>query len=230
MKFLLFWDIDGTLTNSGGASRRALRAALLNHFGINGLLDDIDFAGRTDRWIMRQIFVKFSVPATETNFAGYSQSYLSLLPGEMNNPHARVFPGARDLVAAAAGRSDVVQGLLTGNLRRGAEVKLAHHGLWDYFPFGAFGDDSEFRNDLGAYGLRRARERHGADFLPERVWVIGDTPHDIACARAIGANCLAVATGRHSADDLAEHRPTAVLPDLVDAAAFWRIIESPPSS
>ena len=226
MKFLLFWDIDGTLTNSGGASRRALRAALLNHFGINGLLDDIDFAGRTDRWIVRQIFAKFRVPDTDDNFIAYSQVYLALLPQEMKTPGAKVFPGAAELVDAAARRSDVAQGLLTGNLRRGAEVKLTHHGLWDYFPFGAFGDDSEQRNELGPHGLRRARERHGVEFPPERVWIIGDTPHDIACARAIGARCLAVATGRHTPAELAAHHPSAVLSDLVDGRAFWKIIES----
>ena len=75
-------------------------------------------------------------------------------------------------------------------------------------------------------GLRRARERHGIEFSPDRVWVIGDTPHDIACARAIGANCLAVATGRHSPSELAAHQPDAVLPDLADDRAFWKIIES----
>jgi len=227
MKTLLLWDIDGTLTNSGGASRRALTTALFKQFGISGLLDDIDFSGRTDRWIIRQVFAKFGVPATEENFAGYSEAYLGLLPAEMHTPQARVFPGARDLVEAAGRRPGVAQGLLTGNFRRGAEVKLSHHGLWRHFPFGAFGDESEFRNELGPHGLRRARETHGVDFHPSRVWVIGDTPHDVACARAIGANCLAVATGRHSAADLAGSNPTAVMSDLADSQAFWNIIENP---
>jgi phosphoglycolate phosphatase len=222
MTLLLLWDIDGTLLSSGGAGMRALQAGLTNAFGINGLLEDIEFAGRTDRWIMRQIFLKFDLPASETNFARYIEAYLAALPAAMADGPARVLPGARDLVAAAAIRSGVAQGLLTGNLRRGAQVKLGFHGFWEPFAFGAFGDDAELRNELGPYALRRARERHGQEFLPHQVWVIGDTPHDIACARAIGANSLALATGQHSLAALQAHAPTAALPDLQDADRFWR--------
>lgn len=220
---LLLWDIDGTLLNSGGAGARALRTGLRRAFGIDGALDDIDFAGRTDRWILRQIFKKFAVPATEENFARCLDAYLTELPGELANPHARVLAGVRPLLAAAAARGDIAQGVLTGNVRRGAQAKLAHHGLWDVFAFGAFGDDSEIRDELGPHALRRAREHCGVAFAPERVWIIGDTAHDIACARAIGARVLAVATGGHAAEALAAHRPDALLPDLTDAAAVWRV-------
>jgi phosphoglycolate phosphatase len=224
MKLLLLWDIDGTLLNSGGAGMRALQAALLNAFDINGLLDDIDFAGRTDLWIMRRIFGKFGIDATGPNFLRYTDAYLEALPTAMAAGAARVLPGARELLQVLDGKNDVGVGLLTGNLRRGAQVKLSHHGLWDHFPFGAFADDSELRDELGPHALRRARERHGVDFRPERVWVIGDTPHDIACANAIGANSLAVATGGHTADQLASHGPTRLLPDLADPQAFWHAL------
>src|ERR1044071_5292339 len=102
MKTLLLWDIDGTLIASGGAGMRALRAALSTVFRINGSLDDIDFAGRTDRWIMRQVFAKFQLEATEENFARYSDGYVAALPRELANPAARVLPGVRTLLAAAA--------------------------------------------------------------------------------------------------------------------------------
>jgi phosphoglycolate phosphatase-like HAD superfamily hydrolase len=128
------------------------------------------------------------------------------------------------VLAAAAVRGDIAQGVLTGNVRRGAQTKLAHHGLWDFFAFGAYGDDSEIRDELGPHALRRAREHCGVDFAAERVWIIGDTAHDIACARAIGARVLAVATGGHSLEALAAHRPDALLPDLTDAAAVWRVL------
>ncbi len=224
MKTLLLWDIDGTLLASGGAGLRALQVALARVFAVDGPLDDIDFAGRTDRWILRRIFEKFSLPATEENFARYLEAYVAALPAALANPHARVLPGVRALLAAAAARPDVTQGLLTGNIRRGAQAKLGHHGLWDHFPFGAFADDSEHRNDLGPHALRRAREHAGVDFEPTRVWVIGDTPHDIACGRAIGARTLALATGSHSLDSLRAHAPDAALPDLADAAAFWNLV------
>jgi len=228
VRLLLLWDIDGTLISSGGAEMRALQHGLDNAFGINGLLDDIEFAGRTDRWIMRQIFGKFGLQPTEENFLRYTEAYLAALPAAMAGGSARVLPGARELVLAAAGRPQVAQGLLTGNLRRGAQVKLGFHGLWDPFAFGAFGDDSELRNELGPHALVRARERHGVEFAARQVWVIGDTPHDIACAKAIGANSLALATGQHSLDALRAHAPTAGLRDLGDPAAFWAAVAGAP--
>ena len=130
------------------------------------------------------------------------------------------------LLATAGARPDVAQGLLTGNVERGARTKLSHHDLWDHFPFGAFADDSEFRNELGPHALRRAHAHTGVHFPPTRTWIIGDTPHDIACARVIGANVIAVATGTHTAAELAAHSPDALLADLADAAAFWNIITS----
>lgn len=170
---------------------------------------------------MRQIFRKFEIAATEANFERYIEAYLAALPRAMAEGSARVLPGARELVASAGARGQVAQGLLTGNLRRGAQVKLGFHSLWEAFPFGAFGDDSELRNELGPHALRRAQAQHGVVFRPDQVWIIGDTPHDIACARAIGANSLAVATGQHTVAELLAHQPTAHLGDLGDAAAFW---------
>ena len=223
-KTLLLWDIDGTLVVSGGAGSAALRAALADTFGVDGSLDDIDFAGRTDRWIVRQIFHKFSLSATEENVARYLDNYLAHLPSALANPRARVLPGVHDVLRAARACPDFSQGVLTGNVRRGAQAKLVHHGLWDHFPFGAFGDDSEHRNELGPHALRRAREHTGADFAVDRVWIIGDTAHDIACARAFGARVLAVATGGHTLDELSAHRPDALLPDLADTDGVLRVL------
>ncbi|HWA10714.1 MAG TPA: haloacid dehalogenase-like hydrolase [Opitutaceae bacterium] len=225
MKLLLLWDIDGTLISSGGAGMRALQRALETTFGLAGSLDDIDFAGRTDRWIIRRVFSKFGLDATEENFSRYIEGYLSMLPAELANPNARVLPGVATLLAAAGARADVAQGLLTGNIRRGAEIKLGFHGLWRHFPFGAFADDGEMRNDLGPHALRRAREHAGLAFPADRTWVIGDTPFDIECGRVIGARTLALATGSHSTASLLAHQPSAVLADLSDVDAFWRIVE-----
>ena len=221
---LLLWDIDGTLIASGNAGMHALRTGLQAAFGLEGSLDDIDFAGRTDRWIVRRIFEKFNVPYTDENFTRCIDGYIAALPSALANPRARVLPGVRELLAVAANRQGLTQGLLTGNLRRGAQAKLGHHGLWDFFPFGAFADDGEFRNELSPHALRRAHEHTHARFQPDRVWVIGDTPHDIECGRVIGARTLAVATGGHSLEQLAGHAPDALLPDLADHTAFWKIV------
>jgi phosphoglycolate phosphatase-like HAD superfamily hydrolase len=204
---------------------RALEAALTKVFGLTGSLADIEYAGRTDRWILRQVFAKFNLPASEENFARYFEGYAEALPGELARGGSRVLPGVLALIEEAAHRPDISQGLLTGNLRRGAEAKLGRFDLWRYFPFGAFADDSEDRAQLGPHALARATLHHGvAGFPPERVWVIGDTPHDIACGRAIGARTLAVATGNFTVDDLKAHQPTAVLADLSDPEEFWRIV------
>ena len=227
MQTLLLWDIDGTLITSGGAGKRALRVPLRDLFGLNATLDDIDYTGRTDGNILRQIFARHSLPATEQNLTRYLDGYLAALPAELVGSNNLILPGVRALLAASAARPDITQALLTGNVRRAAHIKLAHHGLWDFFPFGAFADDSEHRDALGPYAVRRAREHTGVEFSPERIWVIGDTPHDIACGRAIGARTLSVATGGHPASVLAAHKPTCVVSDLGDAEAFWRLIDSP---
>ena len=184
----------------------------------------IEFAGRTDPWIIRQIFARFGIEHTPGNVARYVDGYIALLPGILAQSRARILPGVSEILGQAAAHTGVVQGLLTGNLRRGAEAKLGFHGLWEYFPVGAFADDSEVRSELGPHALRRARSHWGLDFPAERVWIIGDTPHDIACARAIGARAMAVATGGSKAQELAGHNPDIVLEDLGDPGAFWDAI------
>ena len=104
--------------------------------------------------------------------------------------------------------------LLTGNLKRGAKLKLSHYGIWDFFEFGAFADDHHDRNELGPFAQERAREKHAIDFAAAEIDVIGDTPHDIACGKAIGARTIAVTTGNFSRAQLAEHQPDRILDDF----------------
>lgn len=205
---------------------RALSVALHRIYGIAGSLEDIDFAGRTDRWIMREVFRKFSIPITEDNFARYFEGYVAALPEQLANPNARVLPGVREVLQQIRGHSSIAQGLLTGNMERGARAKLAHHGLWDYFPFGAFADDSEHRNELGPHAVKRALAHHGVEFKGTNVWVIGDTPHDIACGKAIGAKTLGVGTGGYRLEQLRGYHPTALMEDLSDVGAVLQLFES----
>lgn len=200
---------------------RALSAALATTFGISHSLADIEFAGRTDRWILQQIFSKFGLPSEASASDRFFQAYFSKLPAELSPESAYLLPGVADLISQVHGQPHLTQGLLTGNMKASAEIKLRFSGVWDYFPFGAFGDEHERRDDLGPLAVARARAHRGISFAPEQIWIIGDTPHDIACGRALGARTLAVATGRHSMDELARHAPDRLLPDLADTKAFW---------
>jgi phosphoglycolate phosphatase-like HAD superfamily hydrolase len=220
-KILILWDIDGTILHSGGAGMNALQASLREVFGVSGSFEGIEFAGRTDPWIIRQVFIRFGIEQSEKNLRSYIDAYIALLPGILGQSRARILPGVAEILGQAARHPTVVQGLLTGNLRRGAQTKLGFHGLWDYFPIGAFADDSEVRNELGPHALRRAAGHWGLDFPSDRVWVVGDTPHDISCARAFGARVLAVATGGSNASELARCGPDALLEDLGRPEAFW---------
>ncbi|MDD3180290.1 MAG: HAD family hydrolase [Opitutaceae bacterium] len=225
-KKLILWDIDGTLIVSRGAGMRAMERALWQRFGIVDSLDSIDWAGRTDSWIAHEILNRHRLGDSPQNIHDYLETYLELLPAELKTTQGYTLPGIVDLLEILHLRRDVAQGLLTGNLARGAQLKLQHFRVWHYFQFGAFADDSPRRNDLGPHAVRRAREQHRVDFPPERTFIIGDTPHDIACGKAIGAKTIAVATGKYSVTDLAHHQPTAVFPNFADTTAFLRVIDS----
>ena len=225
MKTLLLWDIDGTLL-SGGSGMRALEVALQREFGVGAPAPTkgIDFAGRTDVWIMRQIFARLGLPDSDANLSRLLAAYLSELPAALKHPSTRILPGVTMALESLSARGDCAQAILTGNVERGARIKLNHHGLSHFFAFGAYADDSELRNDLGPIALRRARDHHGVEFAPESIYIIGDTPHDIACGKIIGARTIAVATGLYSMDELRAETPTAVLADLSDTAAFLRAV------
>ena len=227
MKTLLLWDIDGTLIDSGGAGERALRLSLEQGFGIADTLAWLDWAGRTDIWIARKILEHHRFGASKENIDHLLDGYLAAVAHEMVNPQARVLVGVRELLATISIHPRVAQGLLTGNLERGAKIKLEHFDLWRYFPFGAFADDNELRDELGPHAMRRAGEHHRIPFTPDRVIVIGDTPHDIACGRALGARTVAVATGKFSVAALQTFEPDLVLTDLSDEGAFWREVGIP---
>lgn len=223
---LLLWDIDGTLIVSQGAGVRAMERGFRQRFGLPCDLGKVDWAGRTDSWITGEVLRANGIPVTPENVQAYLEAYLTALPEELAaGTQGQVLPGVIELLEAVHHRPGVAQGLLTGNLRRGAEFKLTHYKVWHYFEFGAFADDSPRRNDLGPHALRRARERHALDFVPERTFIIGDTPHDVECGRVIGARTIAVATGHYSVAQLQACQPTAVFENLTDTAAFLRLIE-----
>ncbi len=216
---LLLFDIDGTLITSGGAGEKALRVGLKTHFGIEDDFATIEIAGRTDTGIARRIFEKHGIELTNANLSAFLEAYLRSLEEFLPQIPGRRLTGTQELLEALQPRSDVVLGLLTGNMRRGAQIKLQHYGLWDYFVLGAFADDHHDRNQLGPFARERAREQLGQLFRPEQIYILGDTPHDIACARAIGAQAVAVSTGVFSREELAAHTPDYLFADFSDTQA-----------
>jgi phosphoglycolate phosphatase len=215
-KKLLLFDIDGTLLLTGRAGEHALRVAFKERFGVDDDLSSISFAGSTDGAIARQMFAPYAIQPTPENIADLFDGYVHHLALELPRREGKVLPGIVELLEALHGREDCVLGLLTGNIEKGAELKLSHYGVWDFFEFGAFADDHVDRNKLGPVAHSRAVERHGISFEAQDVFVLGDTPRDIDCARAAGFVAVAIATGSYGKEELAAHNPDFIFEDLSD--------------
>ena len=220
----MLFDIDGTLLTTGGAGEQALRVAVQERFGRSEDLSGIEIAGRTDSAIARALLAKHAVPETPENLTALFDGYIAHLTRLLPTVPGRLLPGVASLLESLRARPDIVLGLLTGNLARGAELKLTHYGVWEYFEFGAFADDHHDRNELGRFACARALERHGVEFSPEQIFILGDTPHDIHCARAIGARAIAIATGAFTREELSRFHPDFLLDDLESAAAVLETI------
>lgn len=223
MNICLF-DIDGTLLSSGGAGKAALETALVEDFSIE-LKVHVPYSGRTDRAIIRDLFRHHGVAETHENLRKVFAGYLRRLPDCLHRHEGKVLPGIREILLGLQERGRTAVGLLTGNVRAGAEAKLGHFGIFDHFAFGGFGDHHFDRDDVAREALAAVRRHVGSQVRSEDIWVIGDTPLDVRCARAIGARVVAVATGFHDEKELAAARPDLVLPDLSETAEVLRILE-----
>ena len=208
------FDIDGTLITSGGAGKAALEAALLSEFGVNHGMDKVELSGRTDRAIISDLFRFHNVDETPAARERLVSAYLAHLPSCLARLQGRVLPGIAEFLDHLADRDEIAVGLLTGNVRAGARLKLGHYGLMHHFPFGGFGDHYHDRDEVAQEALREIQSRFDGTVSPDRIWVIGDTPLDVQCARSIGARVAAVATGWHSLEELTACSPDVVLPDL----------------
>ena len=229
MPKLVLFDIDGTLVLTGGAGIRAMNRAGESVLGLSNLLDGIPVAGRTDWIILHDALRQAGHDLDEALFERMRDAHHEFLGEEILLPGQGVkdvMPGVRELLPILQSRHDIALGLLTGNFEQAARIKLGHFDLWEYFRCGAFGDDAPDRNALVPFAVDRARECGLGDFDFADVLVIGDTPSDVACANAVGAVPVAVATGTYTVDQLRKTGAPIVLEDLSDTEAFVRMIAS----
>jgi phosphoglycolate phosphatase-like HAD superfamily hydrolase len=214
---VLLFDIDGTLVTTGGAGRRAMERAFQQLHGRGDASDSFSMSGMTDRAIVRKALGIIGVQASEAAIDAVINAYLAHLSEEVrkvDDHKYRVHPGMREAVAAARERQGVAVGLGTGNVRRGAQLKLERVGIYDQFAFGGFGCDHEDRVELIRHGARSGAALLGAPVEECRVVVIGDTPKDVHAAKGIGAVCIGVGTGNFSAEALLAAGADFAFPDF----------------
>lgn len=236
MEQLLLFDIDGTLLTAPGAGVAALHRAFIESFrgelGHDPPWPEVHLHGSTDSQIIRDLLAHAGLPASADRIDRFFACYpphlertLAAMPADAG----RLLPGVTRLLAALQSQGTHQLSLLTGNVQSAAWMKLRHFGIDAHFIPGAFGDDHHDRNQLGPIALARAARHSGRHFPASATIVIGDTPRDIACARACGAHVLAVATGAYPRDELAAHQPTLLFDDLSDTDAVVAALRSLPN-
>jgi phosphoglycolate phosphatase len=217
---LVLFDVDGTLVDAHGAGSRSVREALVRVYGRTGPIDSYDFHGRTDPQIVRELMRAAGLDdqAIDRGMDRLWAVYLERLEADLRRPGtvAEVLPGVPELLDALHENQDDLVALLTGNIEPGARIKLSAADLWHRFDFGAYGSDHERRDRLPAIAVARAHEATGIEFTGRNVVIIGDTPFDVECGRAMGVWAVAVATGKHSAAELEAAGADVVLEDLAD--------------
>ena len=212
---LVLFDIDGTLVHTGGAGVKAFARVFATEFNATDGFEKMKFAGRTDTSLVREFFKYHHIAPTPTNFERFFERYVYWLDHILSTSKTETCPGIWDFIHQLKElRQAPVLGLLTGNIRLGAEIKLRHFDLWNVFATGAFADDSEDRNRIAAVARERGGRALGRKLLDREVLVIGDTPLDIRCGRSINAKVLAVATGGAGLEELYKHDPDWAVTDL----------------
>lgn len=225
MRVVLF-DIDGTLVLTGRAGVRAFLRAFGELFAIANPRENFSMAGRTDPWVLAELAVANGVPAGAPELSRFHDVYLKHLDVEIEKPGPGkgIMPGVRPLLDTLAARDDVHLALLTGNYRRAAQLKLEYFDLWRYFRGGAFGDAVLDRNTLVPIAVASVAAAGGPAIAPGDAVVVGDTPLDVACAQAVGAHAVAVATGSYDVASLGASGADVVLADLSDIEAALRAL------
>lgn len=220
------FDIDGTLIRSGGAGGNAMAEALHAQFGVPAETRGVAFSGRTDQAIITDLLHAHGLDTSAETHRDFRNAYLQRLPQALHTSEGCVLDGVTDLLLRIQRRPHHSLGLLTGNMQDAADAKLGHFGLRQYFGFGGYGDTHADRNLVAADAVQRARQILGRDVDPQEIWVIGDTPRDIECARSQSLKVLAVATGGYEADELRSHAPDLLLDSLTHCEELDRLLQA----
>ena len=233
MRLFLF-DIDGTLVRTAGAGRASMERSFEQIYGVSRGFEGVEMMGRTDPSILSEALKNHGLEYEEKGVEAFRELYYSILEHEIEvaRPGKQICPGIVELLDAISCKSGIAMGLLTGNWKRSAHLKLHHFKLDTYFPFGAYGDDSALREDLVPVVIERfLRASCGTRLSPKEVYVIGDTPLDVQCARPYGVLTVAVATGFHSVEQLTESKPDFLFANLENTEdVIERLFAGDPSS
>lgn len=217
---LVLFDIDGTLVHTGGAGIKAFAKVFATEFGVVNGVEKVKFAGRTDVSLVREFFTMNGIAVSAENFRRFFEHYVFWLDQILRHSEARACVGVLEFMRALRALPDPPRfGLLTGNIRLGAEIKLRHFDLWKEFEMGGFADDHEDRDQIAHAAIKRGSRVLSQELRGEQVLVIGDTPLDIRCGRAIGAKVLAVATGGATLEELKRHKPDWAVANLSGVTA-----------
>jgi phosphoglycolate phosphatase len=222
---LVLFDIDGTLLWSNGAGSLAMKRALVDVYGTAGALDQIYMAGMTDRTIIQQALTGdgLTPAALFARWDAFAQALARHMEMTVVERGVQVCPGVPELLNALSARADVLLGLVTGNLENTAPIKLRAAGIDPaLFQVGGYGSDDGDRNKLPLVAAQRAEALTGQRFGGRDI--VGDTPADVACGKAIGARIVAVATGTPPFEALTAAHPDVLLPDLTDLERTLRAI------
>ncbi len=225
MRSICLFDIDGTLLRTGGAGQKAMERALTDVFGVPNPCEDIPAAGRTDRAITHDLFTHHELSPNSQQWEEFQTVYFRHLNTTLAELEGAVLPGISKLLNHIATRSDVSMGLLTGNFREAARIKLQHHKIDQHFAYGGYGDHHHNRDDVARVAYAEACRHWKREIHPQTVCVIGDTPSDVKCARAIGARAIAVATGMFTVDELAQSQPDELYEDFSSPELFLARLE-----
>ena len=225
MHTLILFDIDGTLVR-GTAAKFAFETAMLETYGTAGAVDSYDFSGKTDPQIARELLLAAGLEdaAVEAGLAGLWDRYIGELESRIIENPMKLLPGVADLIAALDAEPDVALGLVTGNIIRGARVKLGSVGLAECFEVGGYGSDHAVREYLPAIALERAFEAWGVRFPPASAVIVGDTPRDVQCGKHEGTRTVAVATGRIPREQLEATGADAVFDDFSDVGSVIEVL------
>ncbi|MEI6756985.1 MAG: hydrolase [Chlorobium sp.] len=216
LKKLVLFDIDGTLLNVGSINRRILVDALQEVYGTAGSADRHNFAGKMDNMIIYEVLQNTGLCEAEIaeKFDRAKQTYIEMFRTHSRPSDITLMEGVRELLEELSARPELMLGLLTGNFEGSGRHKLLLPDINHFFPFGAFADDGENRNALPPVAVEKAYQLTGKKFTEENIIIIGDTEHDIACARVLNAKSIAVATGTYSSQQLKKHNPHVLFENL----------------